>query len=278
MINKQQKKILARLQGKKALVTGASKGIGRTIAEELSSNGVQVALLARSKDKLNEIVSSITRSGNKALALASDLRDRDSILSAVAEYKKQFGSLDFLINNAGFGVRRLWKDVSLDMELEMMAVNYSAPVMLTRHFLPDMLSRDSGHIVNINSFAGMYAAPYQGAYAASKSALASYATSLAYELKKTDVHISSIYLGPTDTEFIRSAHDKDWVDSHKQGKLNTTKDVARVVISTLVDPKETKVVGSSLNLLAARLTNLNPRLARTLIEKKHTPPKDLSGS
>ena len=265
-----------KLRGKKALITGASKGIGRVIAEELSSYGVKVALLARSKDKLDDVVERITRSGNEALALKSDLRDKASILSAIIEYKKQFGSLDFLINNAGFGVRRLWQDIPLNMELEMMAVNYLAPVILIRHFLPDMLHRDTGHIVNINSFAGIYSAPYQGAYAASKSALVSYATSLAYELEKTNVHISSVFLGPTDTEFIRSAHDEDWVDNHKKSKLNTTKNVAKVVVSTLVNPKESVVVESPLMLLAARLTNLNPRLARKLIEKKHTPPKDFS--
>jgi short-subunit dehydrogenase len=276
MVKKVIKIMHLKLKNKKALITGASKGIGKAIAEELSLLGVDVALLARSEDRLSEIVARITGSGNRALALVCDLRDRDSILSAITDYKNEFGSLDFLINNAGFGVRRLWQDIPLDMELEMMAVNYSAPVILTRHFLPDMLRRDSGHIVNINSFAGMYSAPYQGAYAASKSALVSYATSLAYELEKTNVHISSIYLGATDTEFIRAAHDEDWVKNHKPGELNTTKEVADVVISALVDPKESKVVGSPLSLLAARLTNLSPRLARNLIEKKHTPPKNLS--
>jgi short-subunit dehydrogenase len=276
MENRNQKKRYEGLQGKKALITGASKGIGRAIAEELSVYGVQVALLARSKNKLNEIVESIEQSGNKALALTSDLRDKNSVLAAVSEYKKQFGSLDFLINNAGFGLRRLWQDISLEMELEMMAVNYLAPVILTRHFLPEMLHRDEGQIVNINSFAGIYAAPYQGAYAASKSALVSYATSLAYELEKTNVHISSIFLGPTDTEFIRSAHDEGWIDNHKKDKLNSTKNVAETVVSTLLKPKESVVVGSPLMLLAARLTNLNPQLARKLIEKKHFPPSRFS--
>ena len=90
-----------KLRGKKALITGASKGIGRAIAEELSFYGVKVALLARSKDKLDDVVDGIARSGNKALALKSDLRDENSILSAIVKYKEQFGSLDFLINNAG---------------------------------------------------------------------------------------------------------------------------------------------------------------------------------
>ncbi len=273
---KNQKKTHASFRGKKALVTGASRGIGKAIAEELSSYGVRVALLARSKDKLNEIVSNISQSGNQAIALQSDLRDKESILAAVIEYKKQFGSLDFLVNNAGFGVRRLWKDIPLKMELEMTAVNYLAPVILIRQFLPDMLHRDMGHIININSFAGIYTAPYQGAYAASKSALVSYATSLSYELEKTNVHLSSIYLGPTDTDFIKSAHDSDWVDKHKKNKFNTPKDVAKVVLSTLLNPKESAVVGSDLALLAARLTNLNPQLASKLIEKRHTPPQKLS--
>jgi short-subunit dehydrogenase len=264
------------LRGKKALITGASKGIGRAIAEKLSFYGVQVALLARSEDKLNEIVSKISRPENEVLALVCDLRNKDSILVAVDEYKNKFGSLDFLINNAGFGIRRLWQDVPLDMELEMMAVNYLAPVILMRQFLPEMLRHNKGHIVNINSFAGLYSAPYQGAYAASKAALASYSTSLSYELDKTNVNVSSVFLGPTDTEFIRSAHDSDWIDSHKKERLNTAQQVAEVVISNLVDPKESVVVGSHLNLLAARLTNLNPRLACKLIEKKNTPPKNSS--
>ena len=98
----QQKNIYEKLRGKKALITGASKGIGKAVAEELSSYGVKVALLARSKDKLDDVVDGIACSGNEALTLKSDLCDESSILSAIVEYKKQFGSLDFLINNAGF--------------------------------------------------------------------------------------------------------------------------------------------------------------------------------
>ena len=98
----------------------------------------------------------------------ADLRIRGDIERVIAETKQKFGFVDFLINNAGIGFRGFWNDLSLESDLDTVSVNYTAPVILIRHLLPDMLKENKGQIININAIGGLYAAPYQGAYGASK--------------------------------------------------------------------------------------------------------------
>ena len=160
-----------KLRGKTALITGASEGVGRAIAEVLGRYEMKLGLVARSRDKLEEVAKKVNKSGSEALILETDLRDSSAIKDAVKKFKAEFGVVNFLINNAGIGFRDYWGNISLKSELDTMAVNYTAPVILIRSLLPDMLKICKGHIININSIAGLYAAPYNSSYCASKSAL-----------------------------------------------------------------------------------------------------------
>ena len=189
-------------QGKSALITGASEGVGRAIAETLGPLKMNLGLLARSQEKLEQVAETVSRAGSQAFILKGDLRDRARIESIADEFKGKFGFPDFLINNAGIGVRSYWEDTNLESELDTTKVNYIAPMILIRAFLPSMLKADKGHIININTIGGLYSAPYQGAYCASKWALISYTESLAFELENTKVSISTIFPGPIDTNFL----------------------------------------------------------------------------
>ncbi|SVE56849.1 uncharacterized protein METZ01_LOCUS509703, partial [marine metagenome] len=149
------------LKGKSVLITGASQGVGLAIAETLSGFGMKMGLLARSEEKLIKISARANSAGSEAFIIKADLSDRKDVEDAARKFEEaQGGPPDFLINNAGIGLRGFWKDIDLDAELKVLSVNYTAPIILTRYFLPAMLQRNSGHIININAFGGMFANPY----------------------------------------------------------------------------------------------------------------------
>jgi short-subunit dehydrogenase len=258
------------LVGKPAFITGASRGVGRSIVEKLSTYKMKLGLLARSREKLESTAEHARAKGCETLTLYADLRKRDELEKAVGQFKEQFGVPKLLINNAGIGDRRYWAELSADEELDIMAVNYSAPVLLTRLFLPAMLKKKEGsHIININSVAGLYASPYAGAYGASKAALLAYFTSLAYELESTSVKTSSLFSGPIDTEFISRSGFALFKD--RKGMLKPG-DVATRVLETIKNPRERVFANTFFEQLAIKLAGLNPPLFRGIIERKNPLP------
>ncbi|MBU0477579.1 SDR family NAD(P)-dependent oxidoreductase [bacterium] len=265
--------MIDKLRNKTVLITGASKGIGRAIALLFSGYNMKIGLIARSEDKLKEVSNCVNSAGGEALILNTDLRDRKAIEDAVLEFKNKFGEPDFLINNAGIAARGFWQDISLDSELDVMNVNYTAAVILMRLLLPGMMQADSGHIINISAIAGIYTAPYQGAYCASKAALLAYSVSLGYELEKTNVKISSIlFPGPVDTDFLKSPN----FESFRKFKDIISPDlIAQSVLSVIENPKEMVFVGPLWKLIAAKIASLKPEFFRKIIEKKNTPPESL---
>ncbi|KMP10306.1 hypothetical protein UR09_06670 [Candidatus Nitromaritima sp. SCGC AAA799-A02] len=261
-----------KLQGKTALITGASEGVGRAIAETLSHYEMKLGLIARSQDKLEQVAEKVNRKGSEAMILKADLRDRSAIEEAVGKFKAKFGVSDFLINNAGIGVRGYWCDIPLESELDTLAVNYTAPMILIRALLPDMLKADQGHIININTIGALYAAPYNGAYCASKWALLAYVESLAYELESTHVHISSLFPGPIDTRFLSNPN----FESFKRSPdMVSPSFMAEKVLSLIDSPRERVFIGSLFKLMAVKIASFNPRFFRKIIEKKNAPPKKL---
>jgi len=261
------------LVGQTALVTGASKGIGRAIAERLSQYKMKLGLLGRSTERLEEVAAVARENGSEPLGLTVDLTKRKEVEHVVLQFKDAFGAPSILINNAGIGDRRYWMDHSIDNDLDMMAVNYSAPILLTRLLLPDMLkNKFGGRIININSMAGLYTSPYTGAYCASKAALLAYFTSLAHEMKSTPVTISSIFMGPVDTDFISQPGFECF--KNKRSMLKPA-DMAEKVMNTIQYPKERVFVGSLTEFLATKIVGLNPVFFRGAIESRNPPPLKL---
>lgn len=258
-----------KLRNKIALITGASKGVGRVIAETLGSYNMKIGLLARSEELLMQAADKVNSLGSETLALKVDLSNQDDLKHAVFEFREKFGIPDFLINCAGIGMRGFWTDFSLESELKIMAVNYAAPILLIRLLLPDMLRVNKGHIININAIGGMYAAPYQGAYCASKAALFSYSLSLGYELKNTNVKISSIFPGPIDTDFLKAPNFESFRNS-KDVVLPAV--IVKAVLSVMDKPKETVFIGPSWKFLAVKVANFCPEFSRKIIEKKNKLP------
>jgi short-subunit dehydrogenase len=175
------------LQGKTAIVTGASRGIGPYIAKALAGRGVRLALAARSADKLDETRAACEAAGAKAIAVATDVTSLDDLRRLVEVTERELGPVDVLVNNAGIEVTLAVVDYTLDQVDAIVRTNLSAPIWLTKLVLPGMIARKRGAIVQISSMSGKSATAYNAIYAATKHGLNGFTSSLALELDGTGV-------------------------------------------------------------------------------------------
>jgi len=183
-----------------AVVTGGSKGIGRAIAEQAVARGARVGLVARHREDLDATLHALGGSRSGAVA-AADVADRRQLEAALAALAGALGPVDILVNNAGLGAAGTVTQVPVEAFERVMAINYLGTVYATASVLPGMLERGRGHIVNVASVAGRFAAPGEAAYSATKFAVVGYSQSLALELHGTGVGVSLIDPGPVDTGF-----------------------------------------------------------------------------
>jgi len=185
------------LAGRTALVTGASRGIGRATAERLAAAGARVALLARSEEPLLELAG---RLGGGALAVPCDVSDRVAVEDAAHEVARRFGGApDVLVNNAGLFALATLERTTAESFVATLDTNLVAPFLLVRAFLPAMRARGSGSIVTLGSVADRTAFPENGAYAASKYGLRALHEVLRAELRGTGVRATLVSPGPVDT-------------------------------------------------------------------------------
>jgi len=187
--------------GLNALVTGASSGIGRVLAERLAALGASVALVARRAEELEKLAEKIRNAGGEALALPCDVGERKAAEACCAEALSRMGSVELLVNNAGYGHHRTFLEWDVaDME-RMMRVNYLGSLYFTKALLPQMVERRRGWLVFVSSVAGKLAPPEESAYAATKFALVGLAHSLSIEVEDSGVHVLTVYPGVIRTPF-----------------------------------------------------------------------------
>lgn len=181
----------------KALITGASNGMGRDFAIKLSNEGYDLVLVARNKEKLEKLKSEIK---TKCEIEVIDLSIKENVYKLYDKYKNK---IDILINNAGFGDAGFFTETSLDNELNMIDLNVITYHILTKLFLIDFVKRDSGQILNVASSAAFQPGPLMATYYSSKSYVYSLSMAIYEELrrKKSNVHISILCPGPVDTGF-----------------------------------------------------------------------------
>jgi NAD(P)-dependent dehydrogenase (short-subunit alcohol dehydrogenase family) len=191
-----------KLTDKIAIVTGASRGIGRAISIALARQGVTVVLAARDISKLKETAEIIDAAGGNSLIVTTDLLNEDSIKNLVHKTKDQFGQLDILINNAGVTHSAKLEDTTTEAWQQCMQVNATAPFILCRQAMPLLKKSQTSYIINISSVVGVKGYPLQCAYTASKHALRGMTMSLAEELNGTNVRVHLICPGGVDTELI----------------------------------------------------------------------------
>lgn len=184
-----------------AVVTGASSGIGAATARRLAREGMQVVLVARRLDRLEDLAGEIRQCGGQAFAIAADLMQESDRSRVFQEVTGRFGEVDILVNNAGLGWYGYGSDMSWKTAWEMLQVNVEAVVQLTIGFLGRMRRRDAGHIINVGSISGSIPSQGIALYGATKSFLDNFTTALYRELTGTRVHVSVVRAGPVRTEF-----------------------------------------------------------------------------
>lgn len=188
-----------------ALVTGASRGIGRAIAQALAAKGVAVALTARDGQALERLADALRGRGATALPLVADLRDAAQVAPLAHAVVAHFGRLDVLVNNAGVGRFGPLEALGVEAWDELMAVNARAPYLLCRACLPHLRRARPGVVVNVASVVGLRGYPQQVAYTASKHALVGIARALREELPGDEVRVHTICPGGTATDMLQQA-------------------------------------------------------------------------
>jgi NAD(P)-dependent dehydrogenase (short-subunit alcohol dehydrogenase family) len=189
-----------RLDGRVAVVTGASKGLGKQMAEALAEAGATVALVARSGELLEGVRAEITAHGGKAHAFVGDVSEEAGVMSLAAEVRKQAGVPDVLINNAGINIRRPLHEFTLEEWRRVMSTNVDGPFLCTRAFVPGMIEKKFGRIINMASTMAHVSLPQRAAYSASKFALLGMTKALALELAPYNITANAISPGPFATE------------------------------------------------------------------------------
>jgi len=204
------------LAGKVAWLTGATSGIGESLAYTLAAEGVKIALSARREAQLHRVQAACCRS-NEHLNLPLDLLQPETFAPAVLTVLKHFGHLDMLVHCAGISQRGTAVETQMQVDRHVMAVNHFAPVALTKLVLPNMIERRCGHIVAISSLLGKFGAPERAAYSASKHAMIGFFDSLRAEIHQFGIAVTVICPGFVHTNASRNALK---TDGKPHGKLD----------------------------------------------------------
>ena len=191
---------------KTALITGASSGLGVDFAHILAERHINLVLVARSESKLEEVAKNLSsQHGIKCHVIALDLARHGSANTLVQELKNKRLKIDILINNAGYGLWGAFAESEFPVMSGMMQLNVNTLVELTRLLLPDMISRGTGHVLNVASTAAFQPGPWMAVYYATKAFVLWFSEGLAEELKGTGVSVTTLCPGPTRTEFFERA-------------------------------------------------------------------------
>ncbi|MGH7141402.1 MAG: SDR family NAD(P)-dependent oxidoreductase [Minisyncoccia bacterium] len=217
-----------------AIVTGASHGIGRALAQQLGGRGARVALVARSKDELEALAAELPG----AIAIAADLGKADDIRRLVAETKKAFGRIDLLVNNAGQGLRSPLEKTSVDDYRAIIELNVVAPLIAMQEVMPLMRAQGDGIILNISSMVSKNYIPNLAGYASTKYALNALSLTARQELAPDNIRVCVFYPRMTATDFGQHARGETYVSG--AGRPGMTVDTPEEVAKKIIEQIESE--------------------------------------
>lgn len=247
-------------RGSVALVTGASSGIGEEIARQLAAHGANLVLTARSEDKLTRLSEELSaRHGVDAHVVAADLSAADGVERLCRGVDELDVQIDHLVNNAGFGAVGAFSRSDRTRQREMIRLNCEALVALTHCFLPSMLERARGGVLNVASTAAYQPLPYMAVYAATKAFVWSFSAALAEELRDTGVRVSALCPGPVPTGFQAAAGIEAGVE--RVASLSAEETVRRGLSAYAAG--DVVFVPGTVNRVQTVLTKLAPRAVVT---------------
>ncbi len=234
-----------------ALITGASRGIGKACAETLSLAGYRVLAAARSIDKLHDLTNELQISGGEAFALEMDLGKRETIVDAVTRAMTEFGRIDILVNNAGVTKDGLAVRMKAADWESVLQTNLSGAFYVTQQVLPGMMRERWGRIVNISSVVGETGNPGQANYVASKAALIGLTKSLAQELGSRNITVNAVAPGFIETDMthgLTAELKQKMIDQTPLRRIGSAQDVANAVKF---------LVGDEANFITGHVLNVN---------------------
>lgn len=240
-----------------ALLTGASAGIGRDLAIVLAEKGHNLVVTARDEVRLQELANDLrSRFGIRVEVIAKDLARPESAQEIFDWTAAKNLPIDLLINNAGFGAGGKFDQIPIPKMLQMLQVNITALTHLTRLFLPPMIQRGRGRIMNVASTAAFVSGPLMAEYYASKAYVLSLSEAIAFELKRTGVTVTALCPGPTQTEFQKRAGLEHSSLFRHAGMNSMT--VARIGYKAMMSGKRIAITGMT-NKLLVNLSRFAPR-------------------
>lgn len=222
------------LSGKTAIITGASRGIGKTIAIALGREKMRLALLARSADKLQEVVDEVHAVGGESIAVPCDLMDPDAVATSLQRIFQYFNSLDVLISNAGVFLEKPITEIELSDWDRVLKSNLTATFLLCKSALLKMKAQKNGRIIAIASSASTQGFVNQAAYCASKHGLLGFTRCLSIEAKPHNVHVHTICPGGVRTDLLKDTYMGQRVS---QGSLIEPENIADLVLFLIRQPK-----------------------------------------
>lgn len=217
------------LNNRNALITGAGKGIGKAVAIALAAEGVNVALLARTKTDLEQVAKEIEPYGVKTVIVTADIADIDSVNQAINTVLGEFKTIDILINNAGIGKFGKFLDLAPQDFENIIKVNLFGIYYATRAVLPGMIEQQGGDIINISSTAGLKGAAITSAYSASKFAVMGLTESLMQEVRKHNIRVTALTPSTVATDM---AINLNLTDGNPE-KVMQAEDIAEVIVAQL---------------------------------------------
>jgi 3-oxoacyl-[acyl-carrier protein] reductase len=229
LISEQNENKMNDLKNKNALITGAGKGIGKAISLALAKEGVNVILVARTQDEIDNVAAKARSLRVKALAITADVADINSVNAAVEKALAEFQSIDILINNAGIAAFGKFLELEPTEWERIIQVNLMGTYYVTRAILPNMIERQTGDIINISSTAGLSGNALTSAYSASKFAVLGLTDSLMQEVRKHNIRVTALTPSTVATDM---AKDLKLTDGNPD-KVMQSEDMAELIIAQL---------------------------------------------
>ena len=257
---------------KHALITGATSGIGYELAKLFAKDGYNLVIVARNADELERTAAELQdESKIKVHVIAKDLFNYESAKEVYEEVKSNGIEVGVLVNDAGQGHYGEFIDTDLDKELDIIKLNVMAPVILTKLFLKDMIAQGEGKILNVGSIAGEAPGPFQSVYHGTKAFINSWTAAIRNELKDTNISVTALLPGATDTDFFNKA---DMQDSKiLETKLSTPEEVAKDGYDALMSGDD-KIVSGFKNKMQVAMAGVLPDSVAAESMRKQQEPKE----
>ena len=244
-----------------ALITGASKGIGKAIAEKLAAKKTDLLLIARTENLLKELAENLrSKYTVQVYYFVVDLSKPDAVEKIMQWCANKTSEINILVNNAGYGLSGAFEKYSIQEQIDMMQVNMRVPVQLIHALLPSLHKQDQSYIVNIASNAAYQSVPGLSLYAASKAFVLSFSRGLRYELRNSAVSVTAICPGATDTDFPKRAMVSAKA-TKAAAKVNMSADAVATIAVEAMFAKKAEVIAGFINKLSAFLVWLLPKKA-----------------